>query len=36
MNRLKTGRGNIIKRAENIVALGVKPKKTLSIESEVE
>ncbi|MCD4667998.1 MAG: DNA recombination protein RmuC [Sulfurimonas sp.] len=36
MNRLKTGRGNIIKRAENIVALGVKSKKTLSIESEVE
>ncbi len=34
MNRLKTGRGNIIKRAENIVALGIKPKKQLSIESE--
>ena len=34
MNRLQTGRGNIIKRAENIVALGIKPKKTLSIESE--
>ena len=34
MNRLKTGRGNVIKRAENIVALGVKPKKTLTIQSE--
>ncbi len=34
MNRLKTGRGNIIKRAENIVTLGIKPKKQLSIESE--
>ncbi len=36
MNRLKTGRGNIIKRAENIVALGVKPKKLLTVESEEE
>ncbi|MDQ7068508.1 MAG: DNA recombination protein RmuC [Sulfurimonas sp.] len=34
MNRLKTGRGNVIKRAENIVKLGVKPKKILSISSE--
>ena len=34
MNRLRTGRGNVIKRAENIVALGVKPKKILAIESE--
>ena len=34
MNRLSSGRGNIIKRAENIVKLGVKPKKLLSIESE--
>ena len=34
MNRLSTGRGNVIKRAENIVALGVKPKKLLSLESE--
>ena len=34
MNRLKTGRGNVIKRAENIVKLGLKPKKTLSLESE--
>jgi len=33
MNRLSSGRGNIIKRAENIVKLGVKPKKILSIES---
>jgi len=36
INRLKTGRGNLIKRAENIVALGVKPKKLLSIQSEEE
>ena len=34
MNRLSSGRGNIIKRAQNIVALGVKPKKMLSIQSE--
>lgn len=34
INRLSSGRGNIIKRAENIVALGVKSKKTLSIESQ--
>jgi DNA recombination protein RmuC len=36
MNRLKTGKGNIIKRAQNIVALGVKPKKLLEISSEDE
>ena len=36
INRLKTGKGNIIKRAENIVSLGIKPKKELSIVSEVE
>lgn len=34
MNRLKTGRGNVIKRAENIIELGVKPKKQLNIKSE--
>jgi DNA recombination protein RmuC len=34
MKRLKTGKGNIIKRAENMVELGLKPKKTLSISSE--
>ena len=34
MNRLKTGKGNIIKRAENMVKLGLKPKKTLPIFSE--
>jgi len=34
MNRLSSGRGNVIKRAENIVKLGLKPKKTLSIKSE--
>jgi len=31
MNRLKTGRGNVIKRAQNMKALGLKPKKSLSI-----
>ena len=34
MKRLKTGSGNIIKRAENIVELGVKPKRVLSLQSE--
>jgi len=34
MNRLKTGKGNIIKRAENMVKLGLKPKKVLPISSE--
>ncbi len=34
MKRLKTGNGNIIKRAENIVELGVKPKKLLPLQSE--
>nr|WP_321267870.1 DNA recombination protein RmuC [uncultured Sulfurimonas sp.] len=32
--RLKSGKGNIIKRAENMVELGLKPKKILSISSE--
>jgi len=36
MGRLHTGRGNIIKRAENIRELGVKPTKELSIVSESE
>ncbi|QSZ42657.1 DNA recombination protein RmuC [Sulfurimonas aquatica] len=36
MNRLSTGRGNVIRRAENIVKLGIKPKKELSISSEDE
>ncbi|MBT5933991.1 DNA recombination protein RmuC [Sulfurimonas sp.] len=36
MNRLHTGRGNVIKKAENIVKLGIKPKKELSIKSEEE
>ena len=36
MNRLSTGKGNIIKRAQNIVSLGIKPKKALSIRSEEE
>ena len=34
MNRLSSGRGNIIKRAENIVELGLKPKKMLGLQSE--
>jgi len=34
MNRLKSGKGNVIKRAENIVKLGIKPKKQLSLSSE--
>ncbi len=36
MKRLKTGKGNIIKRAQNMVELGLKPNKTLSISSEDE
>jgi len=36
MNRLKTGKGNVIKRAENIVKLGLKPKKNLALGSEDE
>lgn len=35
MKRLYSGKGNVIKRAENLVELGIKPKKALSIESEV-
>ena len=34
MNRLKSGRGNVIKRAENIIKLGIRPKKKLSLSSE--
>ncbi len=34
MKRLKTGKGNIIKRAENMIELGLKPKKILAISSE--
>ncbi len=33
MNRLSTGRGNVIKRAQNMKALGLKPKKELSLKS---
>ena len=36
LNRLSSGKGNVIKRAENIVKLGVKPKKVLAISSEEE
>ncbi|MBU0720918.1 DNA recombination protein RmuC [bacterium] len=34
MKRLKSGRGNVIQRAENMKELGLRPKKTLSIKSE--
>jgi DNA recombination protein RmuC len=34
MKRLKSGKGNIIKRAENLVELGLKPKKELNLVSE--
>ncbi len=34
LNRLKTGKGNVIKRAQNIVELGLRPKKKLNISSE--
>ncbi len=33
MNKLSTGRGNVIKRASNMKALGLKPKKELTLES---
>ena len=33
MNRLSTGRGNVIKRAQNMKALGLKPKKELPLQS---
>lgn len=36
MKRLKSGKGNIIKRAENMVELGLKPRKILNISSEEE
>lgn len=36
MNRLKNGRGNLIKRAENMRELGLKPKKLLEISSQEE
>lgn len=34
LNRLKSGRGNLIKRAEDMKAMGLKPKKQLSIQSD--
>jgi len=34
MNRLSTGRGNVIKRAQNMKVLGLKPKKELPLKSE--
>ena len=34
LNRLQSGKGNVIKRAQNIVKLGLKPKKSLPIGSE--
>ena len=34
MNKLSTGRGNVIKRAQNMKAMGLKPKKELPLKSE--
>lgn len=34
MKRLKSGRGNVIRRAKNVVELGIKPKKALNVKSE--
>ena len=34
MKRLHTGRGNVIKRAQNMIELGLKPKKILTLQSE--
>ena len=34
MSRLSSGRGNVIRRAQKIVKLGLKPKKALPLESE--
>ncbi len=34
MNRLSSGKGNVIKRAQNMKELGLKPKKELSLKSE--
>ena len=36
LGRLHTGRGNVIRRAQNIVKLGLKPKKELPLKSEEE
>lgn len=36
MNRLQSGRGNLIKRAENMRELGLKPKKLLELSSDEE
>lgn len=33
MKRLSTGRGNVLKRAENMKSLGIKPNKSISIET---
>lgn len=34
MKRLHTGRGNLIKKAQNMIELGLKPKKELTLQSE--
>lgn len=36
MKRLHTGRGNLIKKAQNMIELGLKPKKELALQSEDE
>lgn len=34
MNRLKTGRGNVLKRAKNLIELGLKPKKNIGLKGD--
>ena len=36
MNKLSTGNANLIKRAEEFIDLGVKPKKTISTKTLIE
>ncbi|QOP45103.1 DNA recombination protein RmuC [Sulfurimonas paralvinellae] len=36
LNRLQSGRGNVIRRAENIVKLGLRPKKELPLKSDAD
>ena len=36
MNRLKTGRGNVLKRAQNLIELGLKPKKSITLKGDDE
>ena len=34
MSRLKTGRGNVLKRAKNLIELGLKPKKNIGLKGD--